>query len=57
MSAPGPLSYVIVLPEAERATLLADAHRFLAADPLTAGKAKVSAPYVTRCSRARMGAG
>jgi SAM-dependent methyltransferase len=50
-------SYVIVLPEAERATLLANVRRFLADDPVTAGKAEISAPYVTRCSRARMGAG
>ena len=50
-------SYVIVLPEAERATLLADVRRFLATDPLTAGKAEISAPYVTRCSRAQMGGG
>jgi SAM-dependent methyltransferase len=46
-------SYVIVLPEAERATLLADVRRFLATDPSTAGKAEISVPYVTRCSRAQ----
>jgi SAM-dependent methyltransferase len=46
-------SYVIVLPEAERAALLAKVRRFLATDPSTAGKAKISVPYVTRCSRAQ----
>jgi SAM-dependent methyltransferase len=50
-------SYVIVLPEAERATLLADVRGFLADDPVTAGKVEISAPYVTRCSRAQMGGG
>jgi SAM-dependent methyltransferase len=47
-------SYVIVLPEAERATLLADVRRFLETDPATAGKAEISVPYVTRCSRTKL---
>jgi SAM-dependent methyltransferase len=46
-------SYVIVLAEAERAALLAKVRRFLATDPSTAGKAEISVPYVTRCSRAQ----
>ena len=50
-------SYVIVLPEAERAALLARIRRFLETDPRTAGQAEISVPYVTRCSRARLGAG
>jgi SAM-dependent methyltransferase len=49
-------SYVIVLSEAERAALMARVRRFLETDPSTAGKAAISVPYVTRCSRARMGA-
>jgi SAM-dependent methyltransferase len=47
-------SYVIVLPDAERAALLARVRRFLKTDPATAGKAEISVPYVTRCSRARL---
>jgi SAM-dependent methyltransferase len=50
-------SYVIVLSEAERAALFAKVRRFLQTDPSTAGKAEVSVPYVTRCSRARFFAG
>ncbi len=46
-------SYVIVLPDAGRTALLSDVRRFLATDPSTAGKAEISVPYVTRCSRAR----
>jgi SAM-dependent methyltransferase len=46
-------SYVIVLPEAERAALLANVRRFLATDPSTTGKTEISVPYVTRCSRAQ----
>ena len=46
-------SYVIVLPQAERAALMAKVRCFLAADPSTAGKAEISVPYVTRCSRAQ----
>jgi SAM-dependent methyltransferase len=50
-------SYVIVLPEAERAALLAKVRQFLATDASTAGKTEISVPYVTRCSRAQMSAG
>jgi SAM-dependent methyltransferase len=46
-------SYVIVLPDAERAALMARVRRFLETDPATAGKAEISVPYVTRCSRAQ----
>lgn len=48
-------SYVIVLPPDERAGVLAKVRRFLETDPRTAGRAEVSLPYVTRCSRARLG--
>ncbi len=50
----GSRSYVITLPDAERAALLAKVRRFLATDPRTAGQSDVSVPYVTRCSRARL---
>jgi SAM-dependent methyltransferase len=50
-------SYVIVLPPDERARLMAGVRRFLETDPSTAGKAEISVPYVTRCSRARKPAG
>jgi SAM-dependent methyltransferase len=46
-------SYVIVLPQDERAALMARVRRFLETDPSTAGKAEISVPYVTRCSRAQ----
>ncbi|HEX4197867.1 MAG TPA: class I SAM-dependent methyltransferase [Caulobacteraceae bacterium] len=45
-------SYVIVLSEPQRAALFAKVRRFLETDPATAGKAEISVPYVTRCSRA-----
>jgi SAM-dependent methyltransferase len=47
-------SYVIVLPDAERTALLERVRRFLAEDPRTAGKAEISVPYITRCSRTRL---
>jgi len=50
-------SYVIVLPETERTALLAKVRRFLDTDASTAGKAEISVPYVTRCSRAQKRAG
>jgi SAM-dependent methyltransferase len=50
-------SYVIVLPEAERAALLTRVRGFLATDPSTAGRAEISVPYVTRCSRAQRSGG
>jgi hypothetical protein len=49
-------SYVIVLPDDERADLLARTRRFLAEDPRTAGRALIDYPYVTRCSRTRLAA-
>jgi SAM-dependent methyltransferase len=47
-------SYVIVLPDDERAALLARVRRFLETDPATAGRAEIGMPYVTRCSRAQL---
>lgn len=44
-------SYVILLPEDERAALMQRVRRFLAEDPRTAGLDEVSLPYVTRCTR------
>jgi SAM-dependent methyltransferase len=47
-------SYVIVLSQAERGALFDKVRRFLQTDASTAGKAEISVPYVTRCSRARL---
>ncbi|MFJ8622091.1 class I SAM-dependent methyltransferase [Kitasatospora sp. NPDC093550] len=48
-------SYVIALPEAERARLLADVEQLLAGHPDLAGRETIALPYVTRCTRVRLG--
>ncbi|MFD5468111.1 class I SAM-dependent methyltransferase [Kitasatospora sp. NPDC127059] len=48
-------SYVIALPEAERARLLADVEHLLATHPGVAGRDEIAMPYVTRCTRVRLG--
>jgi SAM-dependent methyltransferase len=45
-------SYVIRLPEAERAALLADVRRLLDTHPALAGAERISMPQITRCTRA-----
>ncbi|MQS16923.1 methyltransferase domain-containing protein [Streptomyces kaniharaensis] len=44
-------SYVIALPEAERARLLADVEELLATHPDLAGRDEIAMPYITRCTR------
>lgn len=46
-------SYVIVLPEDERAQLLADVSKLLGTHPDLAGREEFAVPYVTRCTRVR----
>ncbi|WP_189925649.1 class I SAM-dependent methyltransferase [Kitasatospora xanthocidica] len=48
-------SYVIALPEPERARLLADVERLLVTHPDLAGRDAIALPYVTRCTRVRLG--
>ncbi|MFD7455010.1 class I SAM-dependent methyltransferase [Kitasatospora sp. NPDC059827] len=48
-------SYVIALPEADRARLLADVEQLLATHPDLAGRDEIAVPYVTRCTRVRLG--
>ncbi|WP_307806672.1 class I SAM-dependent methyltransferase [Streptomyces sp. FH025] len=48
-------SYVIALPEAERARLLADVEHLLATHPDLAGRERIAMPYLTRCTRVRLG--
>ncbi|MER7769579.1 methyltransferase domain-containing protein [Kitasatospora sp. NPDC096140] len=48
-------SYVIALPEAERARLLADVGHLLATHPDLAGRDVIRLPYLTRCTRVRLG--
>ncbi|MFD8787581.1 class I SAM-dependent methyltransferase [Kitasatospora sp. NPDC059599] len=48
-------SYVIALPEDERARLLADVEELLATHPDLAGRDAIALPYVTRCTRVRLG--
>ncbi|MER7755314.1 methyltransferase domain-containing protein [Kitasatospora sp. NPDC097643] len=48
-------SYVIALPEAERARLLADVEELLATHPDLAGRDGIAMPYLTRCTRVRRG--
>ncbi|MGW3043368.1 class I SAM-dependent methyltransferase [Kitasatospora sp. NPDC001159] len=48
-------SYVIALPEAERARLLADVEQLLATHPDLAGRDEIAMPYLTRCTRVRLG--
>jgi SAM-dependent methyltransferase len=45
-------SYVITLPEAERAALLADVRCLLGTHPALAGVERISMPQITRCTRA-----
>jgi SAM-dependent methyltransferase len=45
-------SYVITLPEAERAGLLEDVRRLADTHPALAGAERVSMPQITRCTRA-----
>ena len=47
-------SYVITLPEAERARRLERVRELLAGHPALAGSERVALPYVTRCSRAEL---
>jgi SAM-dependent methyltransferase len=47
-------SYVITLPDAQRAGLLAEVADFAATHPALAGRDQVGVPYVTRCTRARL---
>jgi SAM-dependent methyltransferase len=47
-------SYVIILPEAERAALLADVRRLLDTHPALAGAEQISMPQITRCTRATL---
>lgn len=47
-------SYVITLPEDERAALLADVRRLLANHPALVGQDTFVLPYVTRCSCTRL---
>lgn len=48
-------SYVIALPEAERTRLLADVEQLLATHPGVAGRDEIAMPYLTRCTRVRLG--
>ncbi|WP_078891094.1 class I SAM-dependent methyltransferase [Streptomyces sp. NRRL S-350] len=48
-------SYVIALPDAERARLLADVEELLATHPDLAGRDAIAMPYLTRCTRVRLG--
>lgn len=45
-------SYVIMLPDTERAALLANVRRLLDTHPALAGAAQISMPQITRCTRA-----
>ncbi|WP_245563561.1 class I SAM-dependent methyltransferase [Longispora albida] len=46
-------SYVIVLPEAERAQLLGEVRELLGSHPELRGRDEITMPYVTRCTRLR----
>ncbi|MFF2750511.1 class I SAM-dependent methyltransferase [Kitasatospora sp. NPDC058048] len=48
-------SYVIALPEDQRERLLADVEQLLATHPDLAGREEIALPYVTRCTRVRLG--
>ncbi|MFJ4184304.1 class I SAM-dependent methyltransferase [Kitasatospora sp. NPDC089509] len=48
-------SYVIALPEAERARLLAEVEQLLTTHPALAGRDGIAMPYLTRCTRVRLG--
>ncbi|MGW2250100.1 class I SAM-dependent methyltransferase [Kitasatospora sp. NPDC001660] len=47
-------SYVITLPDAERARLLADVEHLLATHPDLVGRDEIAMPYLTRCTRVRL---
>ncbi|QFY06550.1 methyltransferase domain-containing protein [Nonomuraea phyllanthi] len=48
-------SYVITLPEEVRSLLLADVRELLEAHPDLKGREEIALPYVTRCTRVRLG--
>lgn len=47
-------SYIITLPDDQRAELLDDVRELLARHPALAGRAEIGMPYITRCSRTRL---
>jgi len=47
-------SYVITLPEADRAELLGEVAELLDGHPDLAGRAEIEVPYVTRCTRVQL---
>ena len=47
-------SYVITMPDDERARLLADVSELLDGDPALSGNDEIQLPYVTRCTRVRL---
>jgi SAM-dependent methyltransferase len=47
-------SYIITMPERERAAVLARVEHLLGTHPSLAGAGVITMPYVTRCSRARL---
>ncbi|MET9251704.1 methyltransferase domain-containing protein [Nonomuraea sp. NPDC003709] len=47
-------SYVITLPEAARAVLLADVDKLLDSHPDLKGREEIALPYITRCTRVRL---
>lgn len=47
-------SYVITLPDSERARVLARVRDLLATHPSLAGRASIDVPYLTRCARTRL---
>ena len=48
-------SYVITMPDDERAQVLAEVAELLDGDPALSGRDEIDMPYVTRCTRARLG--
>ncbi|MEV7597210.1 methyltransferase domain-containing protein [Kitasatospora sp. NPDC089797] len=48
-------SYVIALPETERTRLLADVEQLVTTHPALAGRETIAMPYLTRCTRVRLG--
>jgi hypothetical protein len=47
-------SYVITMPDDERARLLADVSELLDGDLALSGNDEIQLPYVTRCTRVRL---
>jgi SAM-dependent methyltransferase len=47
-------SYVITLPEAQRAAVIAEVRELVSSHPATAGRLEIVLPYVTRCSRTQL---